>query len=241
MPTFNPPSAIRFVRKPSIQFNIQAMFDSIDELEDLLKLRKIVTNGGYFYPRCNHDAHPEVPVPNPLGPSQPHLIESDEPVFRVSAENDQFGANNSLDAFSCEPIPATAVAMTSVVISVPDPLKMPILGSSETLPSSAATKPSTRVPTQRRREFPTHASQICAPIVTSAPSIKTRSSSFIFAMTASSATTMTSSLVPSIGSPAPLVRTKKIKNTLHSRPQRGKKRRNLNVSKGLDLAQTPNR
>lgn len=82
----------------------------MEALEALLQIRK--SDAKEVFPQ-SQSIHPEIPVPNPLDPSQPHLIECDTSIHRVR--------NNSRVVSSS----GEAAHHTFSVVSVPNPLLKP--------------------------------------------------------------------------------------------------------------------
>ena len=186
--------------------------DSLDALEALLKFRKSAFNDSHA--RTQPFAiHPEIPVPNPLNPAQPHLIENDTPVFVVG---NQRGADRSVKARR------RTSSMTPIVTTVPNPLAIPIIDQ------SLATSSTALMP------FHNDSAVQLAPSAT-----KNQSASRGFTM--SSVTLVSSVNCTESREQTLVVRTDKILDALNSKPQRGKKRRNLNDMERLELTRTRNR
>lgn len=170
---------------------------SLEALEALLAFRNSITS--YASPPR---VHPEIPVPDPLNPLLPHVIEGDSTPMLRSNE------------ISTRPqMPMLHLSVSSY--SVPNPLNS-LATSSVTEPSSTAMKSMqhhSNDTTEQKKFFNTTADTSSArDTATEPPVTNTRA-----------------------------VCTDKIKDALNSRPQRGKKRRNLNEQERLELTRTRNR
>jgi hypothetical protein len=169
---------------------------SLDALEALLQFREGASNSIYF---------PGLPVPNPLDPTRPHLIEGDA----QSTVVDRRPASASGLKFSLKPI------LSPDATTVPDPLAMPVAENEsprhQPLPCSAI-KQLTTVSSQKR--IVDHGFSVDDTI----PLRSVSDSAFDV-----------------------YVRTEKIDDALNSKPQRGKKRQDLNQLERQELTRTRNR
>ncbi|KAL3790697.1 hypothetical protein HJC23_009797 [Cyclotella cryptica] len=171
---------------------------SLEALEALLTFRQSVT-----LCRAPPSVHPEIPVPDPLNPSLPHLIEGDfSPMLRVKG---RFSLKRAQKSIINHP------PVSNDVPSVPNPLEE-LLTSHSTPPSY---KPTFSLHHQSvdSRVLTTEADQDKKPIVGT----------------------------DGVSRMELAVRTDRIQDALNSKPQRGKKRRNLNDQERLELTRTRNR
>lgn len=187
------------------------MATSLDALEALLQFREGVSK---------KSLSPAMPVPNPLDPSQPHLIEGDAPTPTASKKIFGSGTNS---AFS------PTASLAQVVTTVPNPLAM-----------SAASE---EYPSQHHQPFPPPVSSIeaVAPlssVLSSHNEVVTHG--FVIGPASSTAAAMAHDVKPRPALEVEL-RTEKIRDALNSKPQRGKKRRNLNDMERVELTRTRNR
>jgi hypothetical protein len=172
---------------------------SLEALEALLTFRRRITTSSS--PRV----HPEIPVPDPLNPFLPHVIEGDSTPMFCTNENASVAR-------------AQMLSTPQAVVSVPNPLDIHSR-SSVAERSSASTSmhhQNTSSTTEEEMFFHATADTLSADNdMTKPPDMDT------------STTTA--------------VRTDKIQDALNSRPQRGKKRCNLNDEERLELTRTRNR
>lgn len=188
---------------------------SIDVLEALLQFKE----GGKR--TIHRPSHHEVPVPNPLDPTQPHLIEGD--VLPTSAmqsySSSSFGSGKKSAFKQC----TVAQLMTT---NVPNPLATPVTDkySSEQPMLSSAVNALTSLSTTTQDMPPTPHG---------------------FAVTPMAAPTSTSSSShappPNLSLDVSDVNADKIRDALNSKPQRGKKRCNLSELERVELTRTRNR
>ncbi|KAL7537063.1 hypothetical protein ACHAXR_011455 [Thalassiosira sp. AJA248-18] len=185
------------------------MATSLDALEALLQFRE----GALTKSRSPmHQLH-DMPVPNPLDPTQPHIIEGDAPA--PIAKRQAFGSG-AKSAFSRKS------AMAPVVTEVPNPLETPIAEKSS-------------------------AQRYSRPLVSAVKPVPPMSSNQNMAISHGFAMTPRTPLTPAVSDTIPRqaleveVRNDKIRDALHSKPQRGKKRRNLNEYERQELTRTRNR
>lgn len=184
------------------------MATSLDALEALLQFRE-----GVPKKIIESRRRPPMPVPNPLDPTQPHVIEGDTP---PPATTGAF--------FESEPrrIPAAKPRMSPVVTTVPNPL-------AKSLDDKHTT------PTHHPMSAPISAAKLFAP--SSAP--KTIfCHGFVMAYPIPMPVSSEAEPEQTLGVE---VRSDKIRDALNSKPQRGKKRQNLNKSERLELTRTRNR
>ena len=189
------------------------MATSLDALEALLQFRE----GAATKSSSPISNRPAIPVPNPLDPKQPHLIEGDAPTPVVSRQ--PFGSCLK-SAFSPK---KSAPVETS---SVPNPL--------------AADPIACQSPAQHRLPAPISAIKPLAPVSCSNSKIATHG----FTVTPrAAAPTPTSSSQDAMSTHVleVAIRSDKIRDALSSKPQRGKKRQNLNDLERLELTRTRNR
>mmetsp|Transcript_26730 Transcript_26730/g.54539 ORF Transcript_26730/g.54539 Transcript_26730/m.54539 type:complete len:378 (-) Transcript_26730:233-1366(-) len=218
------------------------MCDSLDALEALLKFRKSVTRNGYFYPRPDPRLHPEVPVPDPLNPSLPHYIENDGLTSCCSSDFDFYGSSSAaVDIQFGRPSEASNYAIDADVISasVPNPLKMPEPGTAALPPSNTLSSLSIYYGSFYNKNAPrAFSSANASPVCT-----KTNSSQHDAAVKAEAVSTADVSVARSLQNHLsdPVVRSEKVRDALNSKPQRGKKRGNLNELERLELTRTRNR
>lgn len=191
------------------------MATSLDALEALLQFREGAltrrsTTAGSHSSRLAVPV--PMPVPNPLDPTQPHIIEGDSPtpIIRRRAFD-----NGTYSAFSPKRAKPLAAPM------VPNPLVAPVAEKYpvQTGPSRIA------------------AAKALAPLCT-----LSKVASHGFAMNPVAAPTpMHSHSMPQQELGTEEVRTDKIRDALNSKPQRGKKRQNLNDFERQELTRTRNR
>ncbi len=218
------------------------MCDSLDALEALLKFRKSVTRNGYFYPRPDPRSHPEVPVPDPLNPSLPHYIESDGLTSCCSSDSDFSGSSSvpvNIEFGRSAESSSNAIDAAAISVSVPNPLKISEADTSASSPSSHRSILSVRHGSVNNRTvysayYPTKAS----PLVSETNSAQLHASVKVEAVSPNDVS-VTRSLKNHLSDP--VVRSEKVRDALNSKPQRGKKRRNLNELERLELTRTRNR
>lgn len=193
------------------------MATSLDALEALLQFREGSASKRSRPLMRSHIIYPAMPVPNPLDPTQPHLIEGDAPTPIVHRHAFWSGEKSAVSPKQ----PAHADA--PVVSTVPNPLDTPIVEkcpSRHHLPPVTDVKPS--APLSSQIKVVTHG----------------------FAVNPTAAPTPTPTTSGAKPSEQPLeveIRTDIILDALNSKPQRGKKRRNLNDLERLELTRTRNR
>jgi hypothetical protein len=171
---------------------------SLEALEALLTFRKRITT--YSSPRV----HPEIPVPDPLNPFLPHVIEGDSsPMLRTNESDSDAKAQMAMPELH-----STKTKLSASPVSVPNPLGM-LSGNTLAEPSSASMHQQNTGSTTEQKFF--------------------------------HETADTSSADNDTMKPPDMVRTDKIQDALNSRPQRGKKRHNLNDEERLELTRTRNR
>ena len=152
-------------------------------------------------------------VPNPLDPTQPHLIEGDAPTPNARRQG-AFGGVNS--AFSPKHSTASSAAVSSV-LSVPNPLAAPVVSADKTVKQLAAvplTVSSLQVPPSTQNKLVTQHGFG----VSTAPATHKKANAQVVE-----------------------VRSAKIRDALNSKPQRGKKRQNLSDFERQELTRTRNR
>lgn len=191
------------------------MATSLDALEALLQFSEGVPK------EMNHvscarslNVRPAAPVPNPLDPSQPHVIEGDSPTQtpnfnQPSIEND------------AKPDHSARSSMTPVVTSVPNPLAMSL---------------TYRHPVQHPTPTPIAAANAMAP--SSTPN-KILNHGFVVnsPMPMPAVSSIDVKPICSLDE----MRSDKIRDALNSKPQRGKKRQNLTEVERVELTRTRNR
>lgn len=193
------------------------MATSFDALEALLQFRE--GPAFKFKRRRTHSVvQPALPVPNPLDPSQPHLIEGDatSPVVSRPASGSYLDAAFFLPNLpACEPVACS---------SVPDPLATPV---------------AVKAPQHALAPLPT----VSAAKALSTPSSHSMVATHGFGMdpTAIPLPVLSSGDVK----PKQLLEVElgsdKIRDALNSKPQRGKKRQNLSELERQELTRTRNR
>jgi len=171
---------------------------SLEALEALLTFRNGITS--WSSPRV----HPEIPVPNPLNPLLPHVIEG-ESTPRNHTKRFLTRAQQSIVLNHMNP--------PSHASSVPNPLELLAASSSSAQPSASAA--------------PCHNGDCSNMLSYHNPDRSPYSDD--------------ATKPPGTGTSDASVRTDKIQDALNSRPQRGKKRRNLNEQERLELTRTRNR
>ena len=188
---------------------------SIDVLEALLQFKE----GGKR--TIHRPSHHEVPVPNPLDPTQPHLIEGD--VLPTSAKAQSYSSSFSFGSGKKSAFKkCTAQLMTT---NVPNPLATPVAEKypSEQPLETTAVNALTSLSTTTQDKPPTPHG---------------------FAVTPMAAPTSTSSShapPPNLYLDVSDVNADKIRDALNSKPQRGKKRCNLSELERVELTRTRNR
>ncbi|KAL7516831.1 hypothetical protein ACHAWX_001807 [Stephanocyclus meneghinianus] len=179
---------------------------SLEALEALLTFRQSVTM--CRAPPC---VHPEIPVPDPLNPLLPHVIEGDfSPMNRVKDPFSLKRAHHSISSRS---------PLSNDVPSVPNPLEALLTGKS-------SAKRSYKSPYSMNHQ--------------GADPLEHRSP-FYNAGSSSAEVNKTNKSIVGMSSMELAVRTDRIQDALNSKPQRGKKRRNLNDQERLELTRTRNR
>lgn len=190
------------------------MATSLDALEALLQFRSGALKSSRS-PVQSHRIHPDLPVPNPLDPAQPHVIEGDASTRR-SRPVYGFGSGTQ-NAIAPKPISA------QVVTTVPNPLAAPIVKQESLLYSEP--QPAT-----------------CAKALFSVPSqIKVVTHGFLMNPDTASSSGVNLDDASLKQAMEIELTTDKIRDALNSKPQRGKKRRNLNDDERLELTRTRNR
>lgn len=185
------------------------MATSLDALEALLQFREGVPK------KINESRHrPPMPVPNPLDPTQPHVIEGDTP---PPATTGAFSESKSRG------IPMVKPRMSPVVTTVPNPL---------------ATSPDDKHSTPTHQPMPARISAAKSLAPLSAPN-KVLSHGFVMGYPVPMPTV--SSVAEPRQRLGVEVRFDKIRDALNSKPQRGKKRQHLNELERLELTRTRNR
>mmetsp|Transcript_29164 Transcript_29164/g.53790 ORF Transcript_29164/g.53790 Transcript_29164/m.53790 type:complete len:344 (-) Transcript_29164:269-1300(-) len=186
------------------------MATSLDALEALLQFREGIPKKK-LSPDRSLSIHPAMPVPNPLDPAQPHIIEGDTPTRTVNRPAFGSGAKS---AFS----PKSAMAPAPVVTTVPNPLATPIAEKypvQHPLPASISFAKALS-PSSTLSQISTHGFEMhpLTPMTTKSSDAKSMEVE---------------------------LQTDKIQDALNSRPQRGKKRRNLSDLERSELTRTRNR
>lgn len=184
---------------------------SLDALEALLQFREAVPSKARASPIPSHHI---MPVPNPLDPAQPHIIEGDAPSPSGGPQT-PFGSG-AKSAFSPK-----SPAVAAVVASVPNPLATPTAG---------------QCPVPHPGPPPISAGEAFVP---SSAQIKVITHGF--GMKHAAAPTPSPRDVASRKALEVDVRSDKILNALNSKPQRGKKRRDLSDMERQELTRTRNR
>mmetsp|Transcript_37822 Transcript_37822/g.81624 ORF Transcript_37822/g.81624 Transcript_37822/m.81624 type:complete len:342 (-) Transcript_37822:230-1255(-) len=184
------------------------MATSLDALEALLQFREGFPKMKTGSPSESHSGRPVMPVPNPLDPAQPHVIEGDSPTH---------ASNRLTFKHDTQPAFPSKSSMSPIVTTVPDPLAMPLV-EQHSMPASIAAAKALK-PTSAPNKIFNHGFMMShpTPMHTMSCDVKPRR-----ALTVE---------VPS----------GKILDALHSKPQRGKKRENLNDMERLELTRTRNR
>ena len=190
------------------------MATSLDALEALLQFREGASNSKFNHlPQRIY--RPGLPVPNPLDPTQPHLIEGDaqstvadrRPVFG-------FGVKSTFSPPILSPDAA----------AVPDPLAMPATENKSPRHPSSQISAIERLTTVASQRLTTVASQNWIDdhgfAVNGTGPLRPVASDSAFDVD---------------------VRTEKIRDALNSKPQRGKKRQDLNQLERQVLTRTRNR
>jgi hypothetical protein len=185
---------------------IPKMATSVDALEALLQFREGVSNSKFNHlPQSIY--RPGLPVPNPLDPTQPHLIEGD--AQHTAADRRPVFGGGVKSTFSL-------LILTPDAVTVPDPLAMPATekkASRHPSPSYSAIERLTTVASQNWIDDGGFAVGDTGPLrpiaIDSAFKVD--------------------------------VRTEKNRDALNSKPQRGKKRQNLNQLERQELTRTRNR
>ena len=185
---------------------------SIDVLEALLQFKE----GGKR--TIHRPSHHEVPVPNPLDPTQPHLIEGDVLPSSSVQSYSSFGSGKKSAFKQC-------TVAQPMITNVPNPLATPVADKypSEQPMVSSAVNVLTSLSTTTQDKPPTPHG---------------------FAVTPMAAPTSTSSShasPPSLSLDVADVNANKIRDALNSKPQRGKKRCNLSELERVELTRTRNR
>lgn len=197
----------------------KAMATSLDALEALLQFREGVAPMKSHSPTKSCSIQHAMHVPNPLDPKQPHIIEGDTPTSIAVSRPLAFGSG-SKSAFT----PKSQAMDVLVVSSVPNPLATPVVEKMAFQHNAqariSAFKP---LPTlsSTQGKVVTHGFSVTSPAV--AP-----------VLTGSDARPASHALMAE-------VRTDKIVEALKSKPQRGKKRQNLNDFERQELTRTRNR
>eukprot|EP00581_Thalassiosira_minuscula_P007675 CAMPEP_0183704826 /NCGR_PEP_ID=MMETSP0737-20130205/2087_1 /TAXON_ID=385413 /ORGANISM="Thalassiosira miniscula, Strain CCMP1093" /LENGTH=341 /DNA_ID=CAMNT_0025931841 /DNA_START=228 /DNA_END=1253 /DNA_ORIENTATION=+ len=124
------------------------MATSLDALEALLQIRNAVVPKKTHLPDNSYVGH-SMPVPNPLDPAQPHIIEGDTPTRTVSRQTFGSGAKSAFSSMR---------AMAPVVTTVPNPLATPLSEKNSIQHSSPTTIPFSKplAPVSTQNKFPTH-------------------------------------------------------------------------------------
>lgn len=185
------------------------MATSLDALEALLQFRE-----GVPKKIIESRRRPPMPVPNPLDPTQPHVIEGDTPPPATTGaffERELRG------------IPMVKPRMSPVVVTVPNPLAMSLDDKHPTT-------------THHPMSAPTSVAKSLAPF--SAPNKILRHG---FVMGYPTPMPTMSSVAGPRQALGVEVRSDKIWDALNSKPQRGKKRQNLSELERLELTRTRNR
>ena len=172
---------------------------SLEALEALLTFRNGITSWS------SPSVHPEIPVPNPLNPLLPHVIEG-ESTPRNHTKRFLTRAQQSIVLNRMHP--------PSHASSVPNPLELLTASSSFAEPSASAALSHNRDCSQKFSDHNSDTLPCASDDATKPPGTATSDAPF---------------------------RTDKIQDALKSRPQRGKKRRNLNEQERLELTRTRNR
>jgi hypothetical protein len=182
---------------------------SLEALEALLTFRKSVTM--CRAPPC---VHPEIPVPDPLNPLLPHVIEGDfSPMNRVK---DPFSLKRAHHSITSRP------PVSNDVPSVPNPLEALLTGKSSAQRSYKSTYS----------------------INHQSADLLEQSLSYYNTGSLSAEVDKTNKPIAGTDGMSSMelaVRTDRIQDALNSKPQRGKKRRNLNDQERLELTRTRNR
>lgn len=187
------------------------MATSLDALEALLQFRESASI--FTFQRVPRSIYlPGPPVPNPLDPAQPHLIEGDAQVALANRRS----ANGSDARCSSSHMPIVSPDTTKV----PDPLAAPPTPANKPPPhppsSCSAIEKLTTVASQNWTVD--HGRTLAVINDTSTPRPVTSGSTFDVD-----------------------VRSDKIRDALNSKPQRGKKRGDLNRLEREELTRTRNR
>lgn len=177
------------------------MATSLDALEALLQFRKAVLKRSPS--PLNSSVHPPMPVPNPLDPTQPHIIEGEGP--SATAPSNTLGY---IDSASIASPPNANAAAVPVLTTVPNPLAARVGGNSSVR----------LLPPSSEKKVAAHGFSVGPAAPTPTPIYIKSGTGFIAH-----------------------VRTDKIRDALNSKPQRGKKRQNLNELERQELTRTRNR
>ena len=180
---------------------------SMEALEALLTFRHSITTSA-----SSPSVHPEIPVPNPLNPLLPHVI-----------EGDAVPANHTTARFSPRILKMSMpshLPASSRVPSVPNPLDL--------LASGSAAKRSIAHMYSMQHQTTGSSNQLPFSRTTADDTLDPRDNT-------------TKPPVMGTPNVHAAVRTEKIQAALNSMPQRGKKRRNLNDEERLELTRTRNR
>lgn len=184
------------------------METSLDALEALLQFHEGVFTANTM--RGSHRHHHQhqlvIPVPNPLDPAQPHLIEGDAPNLALHRQSfEQIGTKYD----------ASSIMPTSDVTAVPNPLITPTVDRTSVALSSASLCDNYKVINNR------------APVRPPAlPSLPTSAAASMLALGQHD---------------EHHDRTDRLLDALHSLPQRGKKRQNLDEFERQELTRIRNR
>ena len=186
------------------------MATSLDALEALLQFRESASNSTFKHvPRSIYLPGP--PVPNPLDPTQPHLIEGDA---QITVVNRRLASGSDVRSSSShKPI------VSPDATKVPDPLATP----------TPKNKP------------PRHPPSSCSSMKKSTTAA---SQNWIVDHCLARAINNDTSTPRPVASDSAFdvdVRTDKIRDALNSKPQRGKKRGDLNRLERQELMRTRNR
>lgn len=173
---------------------------SLEALEALLTFRQSVTMC-----RATPSVHPEIPVPDPLNPLLPHVIEGDfSPINRVKNHFSLKRAQKSINYYH--------PPVSHDVPSVPNPLEA-LLTSTFSLHHQNAESQGHKSPYNNVGSLSAKTDKTNKPI----------------------------GVTHGVSRMELAVRTDRIQDALNSKPQRGKKRRNLNDQERLELTRTRNR
>jgi len=182
--------------------------DSLQALEALLAFRHGITI-------FSRGVHHEIPVPDPLNPLLPHVIEGD-------STTPMNHSNEKLDFAGVQKIMPSHRNAPSLTPSVPNPLDL--------LTSGSVAEPSSILMHSIQHQSNDSSEQKCLPSTADKSSARDDGTKPPVNITDGG-----------VASPNLAVRTDMIQDALNSRPQRGKKRHNLNDQERLELTRTRNR